>query len=220
MGHASPEIHSLFPKYLSVRRALESAWADTPITVPALDGNARQRVEACLRWFKNELTPVLANRAATQASSGVDWAKDLKFGELSFSAQRVTLFLRAVIRNPDVVILDEAFSGMDGFARDKCMLFLSQGEAMELPDRNEREAQDGAGVPRENDAARRGAVTVPGLLDRQAFLCVSHSPQDVPGCVREWLCLPEGGEGPPRTGKFTGPVELDTDRWKEVWNIK
>jgi ABC-type molybdenum transport system ATPase subunit/photorepair protein PhrA len=201
MGHASPEVHALFPKYLSVRRALESAWSDTPITQPRLDGDATARVDAALTWFESEIRN-------GEGKAGLAWAKDTLFGEVSYSAQRVLLFLRATIRNPDIVILDEAFSGMDDLARDKCLLFLSRGQTMEL------KYTDVGPKP----VARVGEVVVPGLQEHQALLCVSHSRQEIPGCVRDWICLPEPGTGPPRFGKWDGPVELDGKRWEEIWN--
>jgi ABC-type molybdenum transport system ATPase subunit/photorepair protein PhrA len=202
MGHASPEVHALFPKRLTLRTALESAWSDTPITKPRLDENATKRVETCLRWFETEL-----NSGSKHNNGNLDWASNILFGELSFSAQRVLLFLRATIRNPDIVILDEAFSGMDDLVRDKCLLFLSRGQSMHL------QYSDAGPKP----VKWEGEVVVPGLQDHQALLCVSHSKQEVPGCVSEWMCLPEPGTGPPRFGRWEGPVELDGGRWDEVW---
>lgn len=214
MGHSSPEVHALFPKDLSVRRTLESAWADTPLTKPALNSEATQRVEACLRWFRAELNPLFDNAEALNntESSSLGWTSHIIFGELSFSAQRVALFLRATIRNPDIVILDEAFSGMDDLVRDKCLLFLSRGESMTL------HYHDTGPRPTENELSRQGKVSVPGLQDHQALLCVSHSHQEVPGCIREWICLPEPGAGPPRFGRLDGPVELSYERWNKIWN--
>ncbi|KAF2658803.1 ABC transporter-like protein, partial [Lophiostoma macrostomum CBS 122681] len=210
MGHSSPEVHALFPKRLSVRRTLETAWSDTPITHPKLTGDATVCVEACLSWFESELNPSLKDG---QKSSGhLDWSTHFMFGELSFSAQRVLLFLRATIRNPDIVILDEAFSGMDDLVRDKCLLFLSRGESMSL------HYTESGPKPVQSDIAKNGKVVVGGLQEQQALLCVSHSRQEVPGCIREWICLPEPGTGPPRVGKFDGPVELSYERWNEIWD--
>ncbi|CAE7200821.1 ABC transporter [Pyrenophora teres f. teres] len=208
MGHASPEVHALFPKHLRIRTALESAWSDTPIMKPRLDDEARRRVVACLRWFERDLRPATGFKAGEkEGSKDLEWANDTLFGELSFSAQRILLFLRATIRNPDIVILDEAFSGMDDLVRDKCLLFLSQGQSMAL------EVSEAGPRPVKRD----GEVVVKGLQDHQALLCVSHSRQEVPGCIREWICLPEPGTGVPRVGKWDGPVELDERRWGEVW---
>jgi hypothetical protein len=58
---------------------------------------------------------------------------------------------------------------------------------------------------------------VQGLQDHQALLCVSHSRQEVPGCVREWVCLPEPSTGQPRFGRFGGPVASSYQRWEEIW---
>jgi ABC-type molybdenum transport system ATPase subunit/photorepair protein PhrA len=202
MGHASPEVHALFPKYLSARTALESAWGETPIVKPKLDGEAVRRVESALGWFEGELNP------RQNKHRGVEWAGDVLFGEMSYSAQRVLLFLRSTIRNPSIVILDEAFSGMDDLARDKCLLFLSRGQSMEL------RYTDAGPKPLPWD----GEVVIPGLQEHQALLCVSHSRQEIPGCVRDWICLPEPGTGPPKFGRWDGPVELDGKRWEEVWD--
>ncbi|KAF2645368.1 ABC transporter-like protein [Massarina eburnea CBS 473.64] len=207
IGHSSPEVHALFPKYLSIRRTLESAWSDTPITNPKLDANATKRVEACLRWFEAELNPIHKN-----SEKSLGWASNTLFGEVSFSIQRILLFLRATTRNPPIVILDEAFSGMDDLVRDKCLLFLSHGEALSL------QYTDSGPKPIESEVSRKGEVVVPGLQDNQGLLCVSHSRQEIPGCIREWVCLPEQGVGRPRFGRWDGPVELDAKRWGEVWD--
>jgi hypothetical protein len=40
----------------------------------------------------------------------------------------------------------------------------------------------------------------------------------VPGCVREWICLPEPGEQKaPRMGELAGPLELNPKGWEAVW---
>jgi ABC-type molybdenum transport system ATPase subunit/photorepair protein PhrA len=120
------------------------------------------------------------------------------FGGLSFSAQRVLLFLRAVIKHPDVVVLDEAFSGMDEQVRDKCMSFLAHG----------------------TEKARAGSAAVEGLSDEQALICISHIKEEVPDCVREWLCLPDASSGQPaRSGRLGGPLRKDGRRWAEIWGI-
>jgi ABC-type molybdenum transport system ATPase subunit/photorepair protein PhrA len=210
MGHASPEVHALFPKYLTIRKALESAWSDTPITQSRLDEDANRRVDACLRWFSNDLNP--QQNQGSSPSDELSWASQTLFGEASYSAQRVILFLRSIIRHPDIVILDEAFSGMDDVARDKCLLFLSHGQTMEL------QYTESGLKPMQSDAAKAGEVVVHGLQHHQAMLCVSHSKQEIPGCIRDWICLPEPGTGPPRFGKWEGPVELDGKRWDEIWD--
>jgi len=128
IGHSSPEIHNHIPKSLTLRKVLANAWADTFMGVPKLDTSANERIDACLRWFEQDLRPGATKDALPNSSARPDWADELFFGGLPFSAQRVALFLRAIIKQPDLVILDEAFSGMDDSVRDRCLLFLAHGE--------------------------------------------------------------------------------------------
>jgi ABC-type molybdenum transport system ATPase subunit/photorepair protein PhrA len=200
MGHSSPEVHAFFPKTLSLRRTLESAWADAPLAKPTLDDVARQRVDATLRWFAGDLRQQRRG-PHTQTDKTVDegdltWATSLRFAELSFSAQRLALFLRAIVHRPPLIILDEAFSGIDESVRDRALAFLSRGEQ------------------------GKGTGVMEGLGDEQALLVISHAKEDVPGCVREWICLPEPGEQRiPRMGELEGPLELNVEGWGEIWGV-
>ncbi|OMP86131.1 putative ABC transporter ATP-binding protein [Diplodia seriata] len=276
IGHSSPEVHTYFPKHLTIRRVLESAWADTPLSKPRLTYEADEKVNACLRWFRNELCPdqgdtldqrgeaftwgrmskaqvnpprYLEITATTLRDEealmheALDWADTTRFGELSFSAQRVALFLRAIVKAPDLVVLDEAFSGMDELARDKCMLFLHHGESMTLRyllrDRPRLRAQGAR--PFESSIGRIGRVRVPGLAPHQALVVVAHARDEVPGCVREFLTLPEPSSShsspssspsssksksnkddrpAPRTGILDGPMSHDARRWGRVWGVQ
>ncbi|RMD45052.1 hypothetical protein DV735_g98, partial [Chaetothyriales sp. CBS 134920] len=61
----------------------------------------------------------------------LDWAEDAsnhRFGVLPFGTQRLLLLLRAIIKQPDIIILDEAFSGLPAATRDKAMAWLEFGE--------------------------------------------------------------------------------------------
>ncbi|KAK6220247.1 ABC transporter [Colletotrichum tabaci] len=213
IGHSSPEVHQHMPRGLTVRQVLENAWADTFKGIPKLDDEARGKVEATLRWFAPELNPGHNNSIAVGSSSSSDnlsWSDAYLFGGLSFSAQRIALLLRAVIKNPDVVVLDEAFSGMDDAVRDKCMLFLVKGE---------EKTHSGDRIV-DSEAARAGEVRVRGLTEQQALICISHIKEEVPDCVREWICLPEANEGlPARFGQFDGPLRTDEKRWRALWGV-
>ncbi|KAK3721040.1 hypothetical protein LTR37_003330 [Vermiconidia calcicola] len=235
MGHSSPEVHAFFPKGLTVRRAIQSAHADAPMAKPKLNEESRQRVDACLRWFARELYPTQqptmveqlersfeeSSSASQQEASrqnysdtineGKDlkWADDMRFAEMSFSNQRLVLFLRAIVASPDLVILDEALSGIDEATRDKALLFLSHGENI---------ASVVQGEAKESPISKLGKVVFDGLSPEQALLIISHSKEDVPGCLREWICLPEPGEGRvPRTGTLPGSLELNPRCWDEIW---
>jgi ABC-type molybdenum transport system ATPase subunit/photorepair protein PhrA len=203
MGHSSPEVHAFFPKNISLRRTLESAWADAPLAKPTLDEAATKCVDATLRWFANDLRPQQrGSQVQSQKASESDdlsWAKDIRFAELPFSAQRLALFLRAIVHSPPLVILDEAFSGIDEAVRDRALSFLSHGE-------------------KNKDGSVDAAAVMQGLGEEQALLVISHAKEDVPGCVREWICLPEPGEQKaPRMGELDGPLELNPEGWEAVW---
>lgn len=209
IGHSSPEIHKHMPRGLNVQQVLESAWADTFKGVPKLDEDAKQKVKATLRWFEKELNPRYSNDKDGPRDD-VAWAQDYLFGGLSFSAQRVLLFLRAIIKHPDIVVLDEAFSGMDEYVRDKCMLFLACGEEKAY-------AADRTVV--EHPASEK--IKVKGLGEDQALICISHVKEEVPDCVKEWLCLPEPNMGlPARFGQLGKPLRTDEDTWMHtIWGL-
>lgn len=223
IGHSSPEIHNHIPKSLTLRQVLANAWADTFQGKPNLDVDAKERIDACLRWFEEDLRPGGSSSTESQRSlsSKTDWADQLPFGGLPFSSQRIALFLRAVIKHPDLVILDEAFSGMDDGVRDRCLLFLAHGETKQFTSNviQEAESRGGRSVV-ESDVSRAGQVKVEGLKEDQALLCISHIREEIPGSIREWICLPEANTGEPaRFGRLDGPIEGDYRRWNEIWGM-
>ncbi|KAK0701610.1 hypothetical protein B0T26DRAFT_659539 [Lasiosphaeria miniovina] len=229
VGHSSPEVHQHMPRSLTVRQVLASAWADTFRSKPALDDNAVDKIEATLKWFSHELNPAAGSSLKPQPTSldglahnSLSWADNYMFGELSFSAQRILLFLRAIIKQQDIVVLDEAFSGMDDAVRDKCMLFLVCGEekmyatGLSKSGTKSHLPTEAPVVP--SHVANSGAVMVKGLSDQQALICISHVKEEVPDCVREWICLPEASTSlPARLGRLDGPLRTDSKRWREIW---
>jgi ABC-type molybdenum transport system ATPase subunit/photorepair protein PhrA len=249
IGHSSPEIHNHIPRSLTIRQVLENAWAETFNGLPKLTDEAHERVDACLRWFEQELRPGATPTESVESDALTTWADNLLFGGLPFSAQKVALFLRAVIKSPDIVILDEAFSGMDESVRDRCMLFLAHGEnkryAYEAvtpsskttqpavdsialgvkPARDTMKLRQETEVPRsrrivESSISAEGKVKVPGLSNEQALLCISHIKEEVPGSVRQYITLPEpDSRYPPKISCLGGPVESRPRRWKEIWNV-
>ncbi|KAG0652680.1 putative abc transporter ATP-binding [Hyphodiscus hymeniophilus] len=219
IGHSSPEIHNHIPKSLSLRQVLENAWSETFRGVPKLDATANARIDACLRWFGEDLRSGGVPAAALQANSRPSWADELLFGGIPFSAQRVGLFLRAIIKSPDLVILDEAFSGMDDGVRDRCLLFLAHGESKQFTYFNpDSEIMERRIV--ESEISKSGQVKMGGLTEDQALLCISHVREEIPGSIREWICLPEANTGQPaRFGRLDGPIEGNYERWNEIWGM-
>ena len=220
IGQSSPEIHAFFPRILSLRRTIQSAWADTFLGVPKLSPERDLLVDAVLRWFEPELHHVVSGESPiiSKATPILDlgWSDSARFGDLPFSSQRVALFLRAVIKKPDLVVLDEAFSGMDEHVRDKCMLFLAWGQTRYY--RYHGNHSIGDIVATESEVL--GKMFVDGLTKDQALICVSHVKEEVPDAVREWMCLPEANEGKPaRFGRLDRPLSKDSDKWNEIWGM-
>jgi ABC-type molybdenum transport system ATPase subunit/photorepair protein PhrA len=219
IGHSSPEIHQHIPRHITIRQALESAWADTFISKPKMDAEAKEQVNATLRWFEHELNPDYTRPdtvlPSSPAQTDLSWSTDHLFGGLSFSAQRLLLFLRAIVKHPDIIVLDEAFSGMDDALRDKCMLYLVAGEEKMYAPSTDGKAKSGDVIV---DNPKPGTVT--GLNDQQALIVISHVKEEVPDCVREWVCLPEANTGKPaRFGRLDGPLGRDRRRWAEIWSV-
>ncbi|KAK4218635.1 P-loop containing nucleoside triphosphate hydrolase protein [Rhypophila decipiens] len=200
IGHSSPEVHQHMPRGLSVRQVLESAWADTFRSKPKLGEWAVGQIDATLAWFSPELNPAHQHyQVETQQDKSLDWANSYLFGELPFTAQRVLLFLRATVKHPDIVVLDESFSGMDEKVRDKCMSWLEEG----------------------NTGAFGEGTVVEGLQDRQALICISHVRDEVPDCVTKWMCLPEAHTGDSaRFGTLEEPLRHGNSAdWNSIWGL-
>ena len=224
IGQSSPEIHAFFPRNLSLRKAVENAWAETFLGTARLTIENKLAVDACLRWFEAELNPTHETNSIapsntdgqTLMSRKTDWADRICFGELPFSAQRVALFLRAIVKKPEMIVLDEAFSGMDEYIRDKCMLFLESGERQALNLSNYDRRQDRTVVP----SAEHDKMVFEGLRDDQTLICVSHVKEEVPSLLDKWMCLPEAGTGrPARFGTFIKPVNKDRRQWNQIWDM-
>ena len=269
IGHSSPEVHSFFPRHLTVRRTLESAYADTPNSPPRMNADADARVDACLRWFQAELNPSVGmdqwlrdestkrydnsvktglrsqnkekyrklhaklwNEFAEKQAQALEWADNMRFSDMTFSGQRVALFLRAIIAQPDIVILDEAFSGMDDRTRDKCQLFLEHGErvrqSVRLLTKEEIVSLRRNPLPskylvhfRKPSELNNTFTIKEGLTDKQALISVSHVKEEVPMSVRDVLFLPEAGSTQPCTFVKIRKKNLcrDAELWHSIWNV-
>jgi ABC-type molybdenum transport system ATPase subunit/photorepair protein PhrA len=105
IGHASPEIHALFPGNWTIFKSIASGYTVGPFLVPSqLDDTQRRRIESLIEEFS--LNP------------------DASFKDINVAEQKLVLFLRAVVRNPEILILDEAFSAMDEKLIAKCKDFV------------------------------------------------------------------------------------------------
>jgi len=268
IGFSSPELHAFFPKHLSARQVLESAWAETPLMKPKRTVETDNLVDTFLTWFQNEICPDLGpsrmlateferplnsdpllksrrkfyptepdvptSRRVTRSSGmskrakemveeiysqehELSWADERKFGSFSFPVQRLLLFLRAIVKKPDLVVLDEALSGMDPQLVQKCHLFLARGEHYMLRHNGNSRATYRI---RRTDMSLLGRTTFDGLTKDQALVVIAHRKEEVPGSIRHWIALPEPGEGAPLFGVFNGPVQLDHNRWRAIWGLE
>ncbi|EXJ55557.1 hypothetical protein A1O7_08485 [Cladophialophora yegresii CBS 114405] len=230
IGHSSPEIHAFFPKHLSIRRALESAWAETYAGRPNLTPARAALVDEVLGWWESELRPDSSSNDVDGGGHGWATSKAHPFGTLPFATQRLLLFLRALIKQPDIIILDEAFSGLSARTRDKAMAWLEFGASGGGGGGGETQTRlsGNTGAPDDVAATDPGLstpTTFLGLTDQQALVVVSHVKEEIPDCVDEWLRLPgeeeivetgrgvEGGKTPRRAWVKS------QEGWMKVWGI-
>lgn len=225
IGQSSPEIHTFFPRNLTLTQTIENAWAETFLGTPTLTYRCKEIVDRILRWFEPELNPNygFSKKGASSAARPLRksyWADQYCFGNISFSSQRLLLFLRAIVKRPELVVLDEAFGGMDEFVREKCMLFLRWGTARSYQHhqrRSKRPSEQKAVTSKQDSLS---GVEISGLDENQALICVSHVKEEVPDVVKDWMCLPEAGEGKPaRFGRLSSPLQHDETTWKEIWEM-
>ncbi|SCU99864.1 LANO_0F04060g1_1 [Lachancea nothofagi CBS 11611] len=117
IGMSSPELHAIFNKSrsanLSVQEALASGFNDNSSNnflarYESLTDQQRHILEMYADYF--DLFPLL----------------NKKYRELSVSDQKLVLFVRSMLKMPEILILDEAFSAMEKNPMNKCHEFLKQ----------------------------------------------------------------------------------------------
>jgi len=94
IGLVSPEMHQYFPRMLTAREAVASGFCDR-FAPETLTADQCRRVDDLLAHF----------RLLFHASH--------RWWQLSTGTQRLLLFLRAVVKRPELLILDEPFQAMD-----------------------------------------------------------------------------------------------------------
>ena len=244
MGHSSPEIHAFFPRQLTIRAAVESAFAETFLSKPKLDYEKDLDVSSALRFFKPELDPdaaVTTKADPPQISSGdvfpklfrskenfvpedydVDYADNFTFGQLSTAQQRIVLFLRAIIHKPDIIILDEAFSSMPASFRDKCINYLEIGE------QGRNRSSTALRRTTSEDTWLKGFNSEPstaryhGITEDQALIVISHVKEEIPDCVRNFMRLPseDAGDGSEPLDFRLGMLQqTSTLSQPEIWDV-
>lgn len=116
IGMSSPELHAIFSKrtgnHTTVRECISSGFHEGSANnfIPLwnkIDQDKQKLVNAYLYYFDIQ-----------------DIADTKTFEELTVSEQKLVLFIRALIKLPEVLILDEAFSGMETGPMLSCHKFL------------------------------------------------------------------------------------------------
>lgn len=253
IGHSSPEIHAIFPRHLTIREAIESAFADALLSRPKMSRDDDLNVISVLRYFQSDLAPSHDNPTTNSLESDqindqtkaffpkltkstakrfyipedqdIEYADSVRFGDLSATQQRVVLFLRAVIHKPDIILLDEAFSGMTIYLRDKCINFLEAGQ---------KPSSEGITAPRRmakfteqtKDPYESPSPDIRhhGLSDDQTLIVVSHVKEEIPDIVRNYVRLPSRPAGEGRRlsfalGKLNSSSAMsDPAVWDAAWS--
>jgi molybdate transport system ATP-binding protein len=126
IGFISPELHLYFPQSLSVRQVALTGLTDTLTPPNRITAETESDLLNLLNYF------------------GLAQFAERSFGTLSAGEQRLILFIRAILKNPPVLLLDEPFQAIDAahvqLARNlldsfthKTILFVTH-DPLELPD--------------------------------------------------------------------------------------
>ena len=100
IGFFSSELLRYFSKLPTAEEVMASGWNDITGQIRKLNDQQRKYVRSLAGWL------------------GIATLLPIRIGELSLSQQKMTLIARAMIRNPEILILDEPLQGMDAEWRD------------------------------------------------------------------------------------------------------
>ena len=112
IGLVSPEMHQYFPRMLTAREAVASGFCDR-FAPEKLTVEQALSIDELLRLFELE-------------SSG-----QKRWWQLSTGTQRLLLVLRAIVKRPELLMLDEPFQGMDAPTIRRVQDWLTRELSME-----------------------------------------------------------------------------------------
>lgn len=114
IGISSPELHANVPFRMVPRNVvLNGLIRDV--------GNSNFSIQ-----FKDAHLPPFSQYILQQFELEISHCDGISFGDLSISSQKLLLFIRAILKNPEILVLDEAFSGMDENLVVKCHSFIAK----------------------------------------------------------------------------------------------
>ena len=108
IGFTSPELHAYYDQDLLARHVVWSGLTDTFHVKPGTPTEFRVITEALFEYF------------------GILECLNRPFSQLSTGIQRLVLFMRALIKVPPVLLLDEPFQGFDQPTIQACRSLLSK----------------------------------------------------------------------------------------------
>lgn len=108
IGFTSPELHAYYDQDLLARHVVWSGLTDTFHVKPGTPTEFRRITESLFEYF------------------GISEYLNSPFSQLSTGIQRLVLFMRAVIKVPPVLLLDEPFQGFDQQTIQACRSLLSK----------------------------------------------------------------------------------------------
>ena len=98
IGHVSPELHYHFPAHRTVKDAILSGFGGTFAPPEQLSEQQQKQYDELVVFFEDMLPLELHHS---------------RFRELSTCHQRLVLLMRAFVKEPPLLILDEPYQGMD-----------------------------------------------------------------------------------------------------------
>jgi molybdate transport system ATP-binding protein len=158
VGYIGPELQAILPRQATVRDSVTAAVRGSLELVGNASPHERQAATRALRR-------VGALRFARRA-----------VGELSYGQARRVLFARALVRRPDIVLLDEPYTALDAStraqlralvnteARRGCTIVIATHERSDCPHPPTHELELGAGVARYCGPLRAAASREPRPL--------------------------------------------------------
>ncbi len=108
MGYFSPELLRYYSKLPTAEQVIATGWNNIIGQIKTINSEQKKKVLELAKWL------------------GIDSLLDIRFGDLSLGQQKMVLIARAMIREPEVLILDEPLQGMDAECRDHFKLKIAQ----------------------------------------------------------------------------------------------